>query len=188
MCLKCKPNLNPTPPAPAAACAKLGIHTYYCGTDSPGNLVFDGKGAIQISVVSSSSSSVQFSQLVTYRPNSWLSPVVVTQNNTGSSNTHQIVPSTPGTASELIFDVPIKDDYTITAFYSEYGVGAPPNSSTGNTSTCLNPPGNPEKCWRFHKMLSLDSGTIPQCTPFNGSALVVILNQFDPNQLYTNCI
>jgi hypothetical protein len=182
------PNLNPTPPAPVPACANLGVHTYLCGTDSPGNLVFDGKGAIQISVVSSSSNGVQFSQIVTYRPNSWLSPSIQVQNGTGSSNTHQIVPSSSGASSQIKFDVPVSDDFTISAFYSEYGISAPPNAQTGNTSTCPNPPNDSEKCWRYHKIISLDAGTTPTCAPLNGTPFVIVINQFDPNQHYTECI
>lgn len=188
----CKPNFNTSPPGALQACAILGPHTYICGgLDSPGNLIINGNGAMQIAVVSNGTSGVQFSQIVTYRPNNWLSPNVAVQNGTSSTGTQKIKGATStGASTEVLFDVPNGDGYTISCFYTEYGVSAPSNSATGNTSTCSNPPANSEKCYRYFKMLALDPGAVPRCQSFNNvPPITIVLNQFEePNVMFGDCI
>lgn len=84
----------------------------------------------------------------------------------------------------------MSDDFTITAFYSEYGISAPAYAQTGNLSTCLNPPQNSEKCFRYMWTITLDQGTVPSCNgTVNGQPFVIGINQFEnPNILYNECI
>ncbi len=167
------------PATPVQACANLGSDIYSCESNSPGVLVIDGKGAVKLSVVGDNPS--QFSQSVNYMPNNYSHPAVTVQNGTGNGNTQAIFYS--GTnQSQIHFETPFSDSYTIKAYYIEYGISAPSNASTGNlTTTCFNPATN--GCFRWYKFQSVASGTNISCS--NNS--VIIINQMDPSGFIGNC-
>lgn len=165
------------PSSPVQACAELGSDAYNCNINSPGTIVMDGKGSIIVSVAGDN--AYQFSQVVTYKPNNYNTPGVTLQNSTVSGNTQKIVYSGIN-QSQLRFETPFDDSYTIKVYFIEYGMSAPSYASSGNTSTCFNPVAN--GCFRWYKMESLARGTRVTCT-----ADKYIINQQDPNGFIGNC-
>lgn len=167
------------PPNPVAACGTMGSDLYLCSTGSPGTLLTNGRGAINVSVVGDN--VVQFSQMSNYLPIAPLSANVTTQNGTGNNFTHRI-DAISATESDLYFEVPASGSYTIRAFYIEYGNDAPDPATTGNSVTnCPNP--QPNLCFRWFTMVALPDGARPSCD----DGFAIVINQMDPNGFIGNC-
>ncbi len=164
----CKKKPSSTPPSPAQACANLGFDIYNCEDGNPGALLFNGKGGLKLSVVSDN--VVQFSQVTLYTPSTFGNPSISYLNGTGNAGAHYIAQAPA--VSQLHFNVPNSDSYTIKAYYIEYGISAPA-AATGNTATCSNPTST--TCYRWYKMVSLASGAKPDCNSFS-----VVINNQDP--------
>lgn len=172
-------NTNPppsTPPQPVGACAKIGSDTYMCENGSPANLVWDGKGAITLSVVSDN--PPQFSQVIQYNPSNHQNPAITVQNGTSVTANY----SRLSAGEQVLFETPISDSYTIKSFYIEYGFSTPtPGGAITNNSTCSNPQTN--SCYRWFKMLKLLAGTVPNCA----QNFSIIINEQDPSGFVGNC-